>query len=195
MRNRPDSYLMTAATALRPDLRRYALALSTALPLLFSLNTVSAAEIYKCQHDGRTVFSQHPCADDAEVVDEESLSQPTGSGAQSGFVESVDKSADRSLAIAAIDRQISGIRNRALQQVQDNEAERSRCMDRIANQAASDTDVDRNVMLRACHQSLIDRNNELIRQADSRLRALMEQKNELLLGPDREGGIARKPLD
>ena len=83
------------------------------------------ADIYKCEVDGKIIYSERPCAEDAEKVEVEDTDR--GLQVDKNFVRNQDAETNRVLHNQNIDLEIQEIRRSAARRIADYRQKRDNC--------------------------------------------------------------------
>lgn len=146
---------------------------------VFLASGVVHAQIYKCEQGGRLVFSDRPCGDDAEVIEQRTATQVGGSlanPAAEGFLqhratkETVER-IDRQ--IADLERRKSNVRQMMDRDLAEWQRNRARANNNLAGATWEQSLAQEAEVKRARHQSEIDQiDREIDRLRDDRREAL-----------------------
>ncbi|MEQ6884974.1 DUF4124 domain-containing protein [Salicola sp. Rm-C-2C1-2] len=157
-------------------------------PALLAIGLVLAipapAEIYRCDQDGETVFSDSPCGSDAEKLEDVSAPKP-GGDMGSGINEELQQQRSAERALESINRKIDDAREKrqSLKAEREAELDKVRARKRRANNNLAGATLEnslaqeeRNIQER--YQSRLDAINEKLDRLKDRRRTIRERQDK-----------------
>ncbi|XOZ34218.1 hypothetical protein ACMDCT_03010 [Halomonadaceae bacterium KBTZ08] len=157
-------------------------------PALLAIGLVLAipapAEIYRCDQGGETVFSDSPCGDDAEKLEDVSAPKP-GGDMGAGINEELQQQRSAERALESINRKIDDAREKrqSIKAERDAELDRVRARKRRANNNLAGATLEnslaqeeRNIQER--YQSRLDAINEKLDRLKDRRRTIRERQGK-----------------
>lgn len=147
--------------------------------VMLIVSSFAHATIYRCEENGRLVFSDRPCGDDAEIIEQRSATQVGGSLANPAAEEFLQYRATKE-AVSKLDRQIADFERRKanVRQMMDRDLaewqrNRARANNNLAGATWEQSLAQEAEVKRARYQAEID-------QIDREIDRLREDRREAL---------------